>query len=158
MQWEIMKHAENPTCSKMHDQGLPALKRRQDDVEHVISLLAFRRNNREPDIVCFGPGSQLARVGFPDFPSPRLNLIAVFQLGAKKCRQQVRWQVTRSHIYPRVLVHFAPEKSAAIRSLFTDDFGSFVKAGVVNQQRAAFSTGEIFRLVETKGCKLAEGA
>ena len=50
----------------------------------MVTLFAFGWDNREPDAVCFAPGSQLARVGFPDLLSPRLNLIAVSELCAKK--------------------------------------------------------------------------
>src|SRR6266576_2867427 len=117
-------------------------------MKHVVSLFAFGWDNRQPHAVCFGPGSQLAGVGFPNLLSLRLNLIAVFELCAEERRQQVRWQIARPDIYPGVLVHLAAEKSASIGSLFPKNFGALVKLRVIDQQRAAFSTREILGLVE----------
>src|SRR6266480_4730282 len=117
-------------------------------MKHVVSLFAFGWDNRQPDVVCFGPGSQLPRVGFPDLSSLRLNLIPVFELCPEESRQQVRGQITRPDVYPRVLVHLAAEKSASIGSLFPKNFGALVKLRVINQQRAAFSAREILGLVE----------
>src|SRR6476646_4863893 len=132
----------------MRDQYLPALKRGHDHIKHVVTLFAFGWDNRQPDAVCFSPGSQPTRVGFPDLSSPRLNLIAVFELGAQERGQQIRGQIARSNVYPRVLVHFAAEESASIGSFFPKNFGAFVKLRIVDQQRATFSAREILRLVE----------
>src|SRR4029079_1597710 len=109
---------------------------------------AFGWDTREPHAVCSGPQSQLARVCFPDLSSPRLNLIAVFKLCAKERRQQVRRQIARPDVYPRILVHLTSEKSAAIRSLFPKNFGALVKPLIIDQQCATFSARKIFRLVE----------
>src|SRR5512132_3090250 len=105
-------------------------------MKHVVSLFAFGWDNREPHAVCFGPRSQLARVGFPNLSSPRLNLIAVLELRLEKRREQVRRQITGSDIYPRVLVHFAAEKSASIGPLFPKNFGALVELAIIDQQRA----------------------
>src|SRR6516225_4294918 len=114
----------------------------------MVTLFALGWDNWNPNAVCFGPRSQLARVGFPDFSSPRLNLIAVFELRAEKCGQQVRGEIARPDVYPGVLVHLAAEESASIGSLFPKNFGALVKLGIIDQQRAAFSAGEILGLVE----------
>src|SRR6202043_3328496 len=98
MQRQIMKNRENSVACKMRDQCLPALNGRHDHIKRVVSLFAFEWDNREPDAVCFGPGTWLARVGFPDLLSPRLNLIAVFELGAQERRQQVRGEIARPDI------------------------------------------------------------
>ena len=143
-----MKNSENPKACEMRDQCLPALKGGHDHIKHVVSLFAFGWDNREPDAVRFGPGSQLARVGFPDLSSPRLNLIAVFELCAEERGQQVRGQIARPDVYPRVLVHLAAEKSASIGSLFPKNFGALIKLRIIDQQRAAFSAREILGLVE----------
>jgi predicted RNA-binding protein with RPS1 domain len=59
--------------------------------------------------------------------SPRLNLIAVFELCAEERGQHVRGQIARPDVYPRVLVHLSAEKSASVGSLFSKNFGAFVK-------------------------------
>src|SRR4029077_19008302 len=100
------------------------------------------------DTVCFGPGSQLARIGFPDLSPPRLDLIAVFELGPEECGQQVRGEIARPDVYPRVLVHLSAEKSASVGSLFSKNFGALIKLRIIDQQRAAFSAREILGLVE----------
>src|SRR5678816_3635231 len=122
-----MKNSENPKACEMRDQCLPCIKGRRDHIEHVVRLFAFGWDNREPDAVCFGPGTQLARVCFPGLSSPRLNLIAVSELCAEECGQQVRRQIARPNIHPGVFVDLAAEKSASIGSLFPKNFGALVK-------------------------------
>ena len=84
-----MKNSENSTSCETRDQCLPCLKGGHDHIKHVVSLFAFGWGDREADAGCFGPGSQFARVGFPDFSPPRLNLIAVFELRLEERGQQV---------------------------------------------------------------------
>ena len=118
---------------------MPALERGHDHIKHVVSLFAFGWNNREPDAVRVGPGSQLTHVCFPDFSSPCLNLIAIFELRAEERGQQVRGQIARPDVYPRVLVHLAAEKSASIGSFFPKNFGALDKLRIIDQERATFS-------------------
>ncbi len=117
-----MKHGQNPETCEMRDQGLPALGRGHDHIKHVVTLSAFSRDDREPGSVRFGPGSQFARVVFPDLTPHRLNLVALFELCAEEGREQVRRQITRADIDPVVFVDFAAKKSTAIRSLFPEEF------------------------------------
>src|SRR6266568_7159342 len=62
----------------------------------------------------------------------------MFKLRTEKGRQQVRRQIARADIDPGVLVDFAAEKPAPVRSLFPKNLGSLVKLCVIDQQRAAF--------------------
>src|SRR6266508_3230892 len=158
MQRQIMKNSEYPAACEMRNQCLPCIKGRHDHMKHVVSLFAFGWDNREPHAVCFGPGSQVAGVGFPDLSPPRLNLITVFELCAEERGQQVRGQIARPDVYPRVLVHLTPEKSASIGSLFSKNFGALVKLRIIDQQRAAFSAREILCFVETESCQPPECA
>src|SRR5690349_20830012 len=114
----------------------------------MVSLFAFGWDNWEPDTICVGPAGQLARVGFPDFSSPRLNLIALFELCPEERCQQIGREIARANVYPGILVHLAAKKSASIGSLFPKNFGAFVKPRIIDQQRAAFSTREILGLVK----------
>ena len=82
----------------------------------------------------------------------------MFKLGMEKSCQQVRWQIARPDVYPRVLIYLAAEKSAPVRSLFPKDLGALIKLRIIDQQRAPFSAREILGLVETQGRKLAKGA
>jgi len=148
MQRQIMKNSQDSETCEMRDQCLSYRKRGHDHIKHVVTLFAFGWDNREPHAVCFGPGSQFAREGLPDFSSPRLNLIAVFELCAEECGQQVRGQIARPDIHPGVLVHLAAEKSASIGSFFAKNFGTLTKLLIIDQQRAAFSAREILGLVE----------
>src|ERR1700751_1123758 len=148
MQRQIMKNSENPKSCEMRDQRLPDLRGGHDHIKHVVTLFAFGWNDREPDAVCVSPGSQLARVRLPNFSPSRLNFFAVFELCAKECRQQIGGQIARADIYPRVLVNFAPEKSASIGSLFPQNFGALIKLRIIDKQRAAFSAREILGLME----------
>src|SRR5262245_20408552 len=158
MQRQIMENGENPEAREMRDQCLPGLKGGHDHIKHVVSLFAFGWDTREPDVICLSPRSQLARVGFPDLSPPRLNLIAVFELCTEERRQQVRGQITRADIHPRVLVHLAAEKTASIGSLFSKTFGALIKLRIIDQQRAAFSAREILCFVETESCQPPECA
>src|SRR6516165_405447 len=148
MQRQIMKNSQNPKAGEMRNQCPPALKRGHDYKKHVVTLFAFGWDDRETNAVCFGPGSQLARVCFPNFSPSRLNFVAVFELCTEECRQQIRGQITRADIYPRVFVHLAAEEPASIGSLFPNNFGALVKPRFIDQQRATFSAREIFGLVK----------
>ena len=53
-------------------------------------------------------------------PALRLNKIARFELGIKKRRQNIRRQITRPDIDPRVLINLTAEKAAAIGSFFAN--------------------------------------
>src|SRR5436190_1665351 len=82
----------------------------------------------------------------------------MFKLRTEKGRQQVRRQIARADIDPGVLVDFAAEKPASVRSLFPKDLGPLIEVGIVDQQRAAFAATEILGFMETQGCKLTQCA
>jgi hypothetical protein len=54
MQRQIMKDRQNPETCEMRDQSLPALKGGHDHIKHVVSLFAFRWDDREPGSVRVG--------------------------------------------------------------------------------------------------------
>ncbi len=82
----------------------------------------------------------------------------MFKLRAKKGREQVRRQIARADIDPGVLVDFAAEKPAPVRSLFPKNFGSRIKLRVVNQERAPFTASEILGFMKTESSKLPKRA
>ena len=82
----------------------------------------------------------------------------MFKLRAEKGRQQVRRQIARADIDPRVLVDLSPEKPASVCSLFPKDLGPLVEVRVVDQQRASFTASSILSFMETQRCKLTQCA
>ena len=82
----------------------------------------------------------------------------MFKLRTEKGRQQVRRQIARPNIDPCVLVDLATEKSAPICSLFPKNLRPLIKGRIVDQQRTAFSAGEILSFMETERSKLSKCA
>ena len=74
----------------------------------------------------------------------------MFKLRTEKGRQQVRRQIARADIDPGVLLDFAAEKPAPVRSLFPKDLGSLIEVRIVDQDCAAFTATEILSFVETQ--------
>ena len=60
----------------------------------------------------------------------------MLKLRTEKGRQQVRRQIARPHIYPRIFVHLTAKKSASVGSFFPKNFCAFVKLLIIDQQRA----------------------
>src|SRR3954464_8967902 len=148
MQRQIVKNSENAQPCKMRNQCLSGRERMRDHLEHVVSLFAIRRDKREPNAVGVSPGSKLMRVCFPNLSSLGVDVITMFELCAEERSQQVRRQIARPHIYPRIFVHLTAEKSASVGSFFPKNFCAFVKLFIIDQQCAPFSAREIFGLVE----------
>src|SRR6266550_7371292 len=93
----------------------------------------------------------------PNPPSLVLNLISRFKLRIKKRRQKIRWQVTRPQVQPRVLIHLPAKEAAAVGSFLSNDLGAIEVSRIVDDQRAAFATGEILGLVKALSRQAAEG-
>src|SRR5258707_4324382 len=104
------------------------------------------------------PGTQSSVVIFPNAPAFCLDRRPHFELRVEECRQYITHEIARTDIDPGILVHQPAKKSAAVGSLFANDFGALEEAVIVNQQRAAFPTGNGFGFMKALRCQTTEGA
>src|SRR5260370_14547262 len=66
VQRDVMEHAQYALRFQVCNQGLAAFRRGKKQIEHVIGLLAFRRNHRQSHIVFLSHTLQMPPVVFPD--------------------------------------------------------------------------------------------
>src|SRR6266436_1557506 len=148
VQRHVVENAENLTLFQMRDEPTPLFERRQQQVKHVVGLIAVRRDDRRANAVEPRPLTQFAIIAFPNSLSGLLDLFACLELSKKECGKHVGRKIARSHINPGVFVHLAPQKAGAIGAFLPYDLGALDIATVVDEQRAAFATGKVLRLVE----------
>src|SRR5258706_16071718 len=94
-------------------------------------------------------------------PNPlptRLNLAPGLKLTEKKRGQHIAHHVARTDVHPGVFVHLPAEKTATVRALLADDLRALDELRVVDQERAAFATGDVFCFVKTLSGHATEGA
>src|SRR5207253_3721470 len=84
----------------------------------------------------------------PDRGAFRVDRLRRFELRKEKRRRQFARQVRRSGIDPCVFIDLSAKKTAAIRSFFANDLGALDETRIIDQQRASFAGGHVFRLVE----------
>src|SRR5258708_1992391 len=109
------------------------------------------------DASCLCPGTQSSVVVFPNASAFFLDRRPHFELRVEKCRQHITHEIARTDIDPGILVHQPAKKSAAVGSLFANDFGAFKEAAIVNQQRATFTTSNVLGFVKALRCQTTEG-
>src|SRR5574341_2081787 len=88
----------------------------------------------------------------------RLDFLTLLKLAVEKRRQNIGWKVGGTEVHPGVFVHLAAEEAGAVGAFLADDLGALDKFPVIDNQRAAFSTGEVLSLMEGLGSHDAEGA
>ena len=124
MQRDVVEDREDPAGFQVLDELLAVLHRAHEHVEHVIRLLAVRRNDGQAHAMVGGPALELGVVPGPDSPPRGLHPLARFELRVEKGRQHVRRQIAGPHVDPGVLVDLAAEEPAAVRALLANDLGA----------------------------------
>jgi len=76
----------------------------------------------------------------------------------RKSGEDVAHHVTAADVDPGVFVDFAAEETGAVGAFFADDFGAGDERGIVEEKRATFAAGDVFRFVETLRGHRAESA
>ena len=83
---------------------------------------------------------------------------AFFELGPEKGGGDLARKKRRTDILPGIFVDFAPEKPAAIGSLFAHDFGAKHQLRIVHEQAAAFARMNVLGFVKTEAAEIADRA
>ena len=100
------------------NQCLTMLEGRQEQIEHVVGLLAVRGHEWKLHATISCPVLQSLIVVLPYLASPGLYPVLLFELGIQEGGENVRGQVARTHIYPGVLVYLTAEEAACDRCPF----------------------------------------
>ncbi len=126
-----------------------AVEAREQQVEHVMRLLAVRRNRGQHDVVLPRPSSRkTGPVALPDGAPLGLDPLARLQLREQEGGEQFRRKPRRTDVHPGVLVHVAAEERRPVGALLPNDLGARDEVGVVEQDRPAFAALDVLRLVE----------
>ncbi len=142
----------------MFDEASAVATRRQDRVEEMGGVGASARYMGEFHALLRRPARKFRSVALPDFTSPLLDFFTRFKLGEQEGGQNFRWKITRTDIYPGVLVYLTAKKSASIGSLLADNFGSLDPIRSVDDQRPPLTTDEIFCFMKTLGGEAAKAS
>src|SRR3982750_4702603 len=78
-----------------------------------------------------------------------LDLLPMFPLGIQKGGQNLRRQIARSYVNPRISVHFTPEVLFAIGPFLAKNFGTLRVRCIIDQQRTSFPTTDVLRFMKT---------
>src|SRR5437763_1540519 len=101
---------------------------------------------------------QIELIVLPNLFALGLDFLPDLQLCKKESREHIAHDVTRANVNPRILIDLPSEEPAPVGSFFAQNFGPFGQTSVVNQQCSALTAGDIFRLVEALGSKIAKCA
>ena len=137
-------------CSFRRSINLGALLQRlQQDVVHVRVMLAAVRNDGPAKHTRSFQWRQGLVIPVPDCQPLFGDGLGLFHLRPQEGRDNFTGQVGGADIHPRVLVHLAAEKLAAVGALFPNDLGAFDKAFIIDQQSAALAGDDVLGLVKT---------
>lgn len=124
----------------------------------MVGLAAAGRDGGEGDAPVGGVGQEGGVVGFPYALAVGLDNRAILQLNGEEGGKHIGHDVAGAHIDPAVFVDFTAEELAAVGAFFAENFGAMAKGGIVEDERAAFTAGDVFSLMEAEGGHAAEGA
>ena len=124
----------------------------------MVGLAATGRDGGEGDAPVGGVGQEGGVVGFPYALAVGLDNRAILQLNGEEGGKHIGHDVAGAHIDPAVFVDFTAEELAAVGAFFAENFGAMAKGGIVEDERAAFTAGDVFSLMEAEGGHAAEGA
>src|SRR5579872_1310290 len=153
-----MEQSGNSARLQVFDQALAQLERRQQQIEHVVCLPAVWRDDRQPHGVLGGPVGKFGVIELPNRTPPLLNALSRGKLCIQVSSQDFGWKITRAEVHPRVFIHLPPEEAAAIGALFPQDLGALDTAGIVEDQSAAFTAGEVLRFMKAQGSEASESS
>lgn len=85
------------------------------------------------------------------------DLVERIQLSGEERSEDLRRQVARADVDPRVLVDLAAEEPTAVGALLTDDLGPLAQRRVVDQESPALAALDVLGGVERQGAQVADG-
>lgn len=152
-----MKHGTDAGGANLIENLVAKLGSWKDHVEHMVIADAVFRDDRESE----------SSFGFERFECSaivKVNLSSSFgdafhflKLTVQKGAADFAGDVRRSHINPRVLIHFAAKVSLSICAFVADDFSSFDQFRVIDAECSAFAADEVFGFVEAVAAEISDG-
>src|SRR5881397_1024346 len=109
-----MKHRGGVARAHMRNEPLATLEIRHHHVIQMPARLAIIGNERERCAALLRPTGERRVVRLPDLPPTRLNLRLALELAQEKGRLELRREITRAHVDPRVFVDLTAKELAAI--------------------------------------------
>jgi hypothetical protein len=158
MQRDVMEDGVDPVVLHPLQHAMAVGPRRQQHVVHVGVVRALRRHPRPPQPAARLGLRQQVVVVLPGRLALLGDAFGFLQLRPEESGDQFARQEGGARFLPRVLVHFAPEKAAAVGALLADDLRPLRHRGVVHQQGAAFAGNDVLGFVEAVGAQVADAA
>ncbi len=158
MQRHIMEHCHDPFLLQEIDQSGAFFHIFRLDIEHMRVMAAVRRNMRQLDPAGLCQRQKQLPVLIPSVHSRLRDLLRQLQLRIQIGGVQVTGQIRRTIVLPAILIHLPSVVLASVRALFPEDLRGLDILFIPNEQGAALTHAEIFRLMKTEAAKLPEGA
>src|SRR5690606_8826886 len=117
-------------------------------IEDMVCLFTMLGDVRKGGAALFQAG-ELVLVGLPNVSSPLLDLISYLELCVEVGGVELTREVARADVDPGVLNDLAPEEARAVGAFLPQEFCSFGEAWIIDDEGAAFATGEVLGVVET---------
>src|SRR5712692_7540210 len=100
MQRQVMKDAGYPGVLELRDYPLPFLEGGEEQVIHVVGLLAVVRHDRRSDLMTACPWPQSAMVELPNLLAPLLDLRPNLELFIFEGCDHIREQIAGADVHP----------------------------------------------------------